>query len=525
MIKKSALAVLAVTVGLSASLQAETTAVTNKTSMSVEQRLDMMQKRIDQLEAEAKARQTPVVASSSASAHAHASKDTDVAKMQSQIAQLEANDHKWHDYFQIGADTSKDSHSEFTSFRNRGSLISLVHEDTEFGPSTTFEEFPSSKVPLSMLQIKNKFGSEENGHKALVFGGYLEADTQGWWGSNFATPEANQVDQNGSYATNNYNSGAGVFLTTANLDVMANINQWTQTYMVISADQNQINLQQAFVTFGNLEKFPMFVTVGKNRMPLGTFAGGGPWVSGISQALFRPARITNVTVGYYKDGLNTNLSVFTNKAEDGAQVGGTTSSPIYDTSADGKYSGNFLYSVFYNGVISDTKVAYGVNAGYLYNMANTGIGASQQIDSKGDLRNRQDRNSVLNFEGNLAYQDYSVFAGLATTTMERSYTGGNRAGAWYIQGNFSPNINIFGSDRETTFSLAYNGAYNTQNMPMAMGGDASTGPSVTGVQKEIVTFVQREVMTQVFLGLEYSWMGMYDGKHSNQITLDTSVYF
>ena len=522
MIKKSALAVLAVSVGLSANLQAESTVVTNKPSMSVEQRLDKMQKRIDQLEAEAKARQTPVVAHSSA----HVSKDANVAKMQGQIAKLEENDHKWHHYFN-DPDISKNSDGEYSTFRNRGSLISLVHEDTEYGPSTTFEEFPSSIVPLSMLQIKNKFGSEENGHKALVFGGYLEADTQGWWGSDFTQPAPGGFDSGRSNATGNYNSGEGVFLTTANLDVMANINQWTQTYMVINATQNSIKLQQAFVTFGNLDKFPMFVTVGKNRMPLGTFAGGGPWVSGISQALFRPARITNVTVGYYKDGLNTNLSVFSTKAEKGAQTGQATGTPstMPTEPANGNYSGNFLYSVFYNGVISDTKVAYGVNAGYLYNMANTGIGASQQIADTGDLLNRQDRNSVLNFEGHLAYQEYSVFGGLATTTMERKYTFGNRAGAWYIQGNYAPDVNIFGSDRKTTFSLAYNGAYNTQNMPMAVAGDASTGPSITGVQKEVVTFVRREVLTQVFLGLEYSWMGMYDGQHSNNITLDTSIYF
>ena len=505
MIKKSIVAVLVGVVGISSASYAEvatSTTLTNiqhSTDAAMEARLDSMQKQINDLQGVNESLQNEV----------------------------KENKSKWQDYIHLGSSVGvKGSKRNNNTPRSQGSLLSLVHDDSDFGGQTTFGELPSSLMPLSLQQIKNKFGGKETGYRSLVFGGYLEADPQGWWGSDFSKPTGpGSIDDGRSYSTEAYNNGGGVFLTTASLYMMANVNQWTQAFVSISGSQNSLDLEQAFVTFGNLEKFPMFLTLGKSRMPFGVFAGGGAWVSGITQGLFRPDHNENIMLSYSHDGLNTNLVYFMPQANNGALISGTTNAE----STNNNYQGNFMYSAFYHGKIAKTGITYGWNFGYLYNMANSGIGASKQLatNSAGttELRNRQDRNSVLNFEGNLGYQDYSLFAGLTTTAMKRSYTNGNRAGAWYIQANYSPSIDIFGSDKETVFSIAYNGAYNTQNMPMSLAGDAADGISVTGVQSEIVTFVQREVFDHVFLGLEYARLGMYDGSHSNEVTLDTSVYF
>ena len=492
MIKKSVIAVLA-----TAATVASSSYAAENGSMSVEQRLDQMQAQINTLKKDDQ-KKDKIIESLKASHSSHADGN----------------------YLSINSSAPTKSNGDHNSTRHRGTLYSMVHLDTSKGKSTTFEEFPSSKIPLSMLQVKNKFGRASDRHRALVFGGYLEADTQGWWGKHY---QPGTSSMNKSVASANYSQGAGVYLTTANLDVMANLNNWTQTYMVVSATQSSISLQQAFVTFGNLDKFPLFATIGKNRIPFGAYAGGGPWISSIAQGLFRPSQFTNVTVAYAKDGLNTNLSLFTNKAEHIA------TGPGMNSQTEGHTSGDFMYSVFYNGAIGNSGINYGFNTGYLYNLANTTALAGQIIQNgeAANIQNRniQNRNSVINFEGHMSYSDFSVMSGWFGTTVKQQYTNNSRAGAWYVQANYSPAMRLFGSDRETVFSVAYNGAYNTQLLPMSVAGEADPGVQITGVQKEVVASAQREVMSQVFLGLEYGWLGMYDKSHTNELTLDTSVYF
>ena len=48
--------------------------------------------------------------------------------------------------------------------------------------------------------------------------------------------------------------------------------------LVISGNEtaNSLNVKNAFVIFGNLDEYPVYATVGKNRIALGSFSGGGP---------------------------------------------------------------------------------------------------------------------------------------------------------------------------------------------------------------------------------------------------------
>lgn len=407
----------------------------------------------------------------------------------------------------ISAEEHRDQEKENkfpTALRNRGGMIAYVADDSDFGKATTFESYPSSQVPMYLLQGRNNFGD-----RALVFGGYIEVDGSTFWGDDFSG-----VQSGNHHSTGTYNNGYNLNVTTATLDVMVNINEWIQTFWSLtSLDVSTPGLQEAFVTFGNFKESPLFVTVGKNRIPMGVWAGGGPWISGITQGYFRPTQFTNAMVGYYNEGLSLNFSAFVPEINGG----------------EFQNEGDFMASIFYANVIADTNITYGFNAAYLYNWANTGMGANQsnpEFDPAGQtivgLDSYQERNSVINIEGNIGYTDFAVFGGWAGLTKVSALTNNGFAGGWYIQPTFSPIL----FDQVTVFGVSWNQAYNMNNFYFPVAGNAGFGTSIQGVQKEFVMFVQRPIMTpQVLLGLEYGWLGTYTGAQTSEITVDLSVYF
>ncbi len=402
-----------------------------------------------------------------------------------------------------------------TTLRNQGGAISYIGDDSDFGQMTVFEAYPSSQVPLYVLKGRNNFGD-----RALVFGGYIEADASTFWGSDFNAVE------NSNNSTGSYDNGYNLNLTTATLDVMANINEWIQTFWSITSnDTGTPYIQNAFVTFGNLKENPFFFSVGKSRIPMGVWAGGGPWISGITQGYFRPTFFSNAMISYYNDGLSLNFAGF-----------------VPETSSNTSFSneGDFMVSMFYGGHIVGTAMTYGFNAAYLYNYANTGMG-SASCDLNGSvaqfcrnstgvtptstgvqLESTQASNGVINIEGNIGLDDVAIFAGWSGFTGTNAQTMGNYAGAWYIQPTYSPVV----FDQVTVFGVSWGQAYNMNNFFFPTAGQASFGISIQGVQKEFVAFIQRPILTpQVLLGIEYGWLGLYNGAQTSEVTVDLSVYF
>ena len=412
-------------------------------------------------------------------------------------------------------DKSKEQGSYPTTLRSQGGAIAFIGDDSDYGASTMFEAYPTSQVPFYILKNKTHFGD-----RALVFGGYIEIDGSGFWGDQF-TANDNSTQSNTFVSSGNYQNGYNLNVTTANLDVMANINKWIQTYWTFSSmDITTPFIENAFVTFGNLEENPFFLTVGKNRLPMGVWAGGGPWISGITQGYFRPGYFTNAMVGYYEDGFNVNVAAF-----------------VPELNVDQGYTneGNFMISTFYSGKIKDTNFTYGFDAAYLYNFANTGMGANNQevfsdptctptatVSCPVELQARQDRNSVINVEGNIGYNELALFAGWTGLTFAKDYTNNSLAGAWYIQPTYSPVV----FDQVTVFGVSWGQAYNMNDFFFPTAGLASFGISIKGVQKEFVAFIQRPILTpQVLLGIEFGWLGLYNGGYTNEVTVDLSVYF
>ncbi len=385
--------------------------------------------------------------------------------------------------------TGSDSSDHVTVPTNMGQIQNFLFSDIHEGV-VPMGMLSSSQFALGLLKQRNMYSD-----RALVFGGYLEADPQVWHGSPIkygkGTPEET------------YQSGKGLPITTANLYIAANLGRYVTAETTLAADPSdgyKVNAQDAFVMFGNLDDFPLYATVGKNRLALGSFSGGGPWTGSLTQMLFRPSRVNNVSLAYYKDGLSSNVTLF--QTDD--------------------HTSNFIYAAFYGG--ESGKWAYGVNGGYVYNVDGTGNSSFKEATHSGTAD--KTRIGAVNFDASLNYDIYGVGAGWAQTTNKSDKTNSGYAGAWYVQAGFSPEI--YG--RSTNFNIAYNGAYNTNDLPITLSGNAdksySTYGAATGVNKMIVASAQRPFFTEnVLIGLEYAYMHMYNNQHTNAYTLDISVYF
>lgn len=372
-------------------------------------------------------------------------------------------------------------------------LFSDIHDDV-----IPLGMLNSSQFALGILKQRNHYSD-----RALVFGGYLEADPQVWNGSPIKY-DSGKKDNAGNTIYDTYQSGKGLPITTATLYTAGNLGHYVTVETSLAADSTdsyKINAQDAFVMFGNLDTFPLYATIGKNRLPLGSFSGGGPWTGSLTQMLFRPGRVNNASLAYYKDGLSSNLTLF--QTDD--------------------HTSDFVYAAFYGDEVG--KWSYGINGGYVYNVNGTG---NTSFDSATKTATSKTRIGAVNFDGSLNYDIYGVGAGWAQATNKSDMTNNGYAGAWYVQAGFSPEI--YG--RSTNFNISYNGAYNTNNLPITLTGNADKGyktsaiVSGSGVNKMVIASAQRPFFTQnVLIGLEYVYMHMYNSQHTNAYTLDISVYF
>lgn len=412
-----------------------------------------------------------------------------------------------------------------TGYRSNGNVVNVVQQDTIHGASTTFEELPSGKMPFSIIKTKGEFSDN---HQALVFGGYIESDTQGWWGDQFTSGS-------GGNATSGYESGYDTDITTVDFDVMANLNEWAQSFVTFSTGTNDgtfspgISLRTAFINFGNLDQFPVFLSVGKSRLPLGVFAGGGAWTGSTNQSFFRPDRPVNVTLGYENGGFQTFFSAFSGETK---------------AANDSNTRFNFMYSAYYYGQIPDTKLGYSFNVGYLYDVrgSTTSAGSALRCNAAGvsstsncgsgsgastDTGVPNERNSVLNIESGLSYEGLSLAGGWTATLKERPYSGGGRIGSWYAQFNYAPNLaNVpFLNNHRTTYGLSWNQTYNADNIGFGVGGDGNDAPFIYGVQNQFVAFVQHKLFKNVYISAEYARITTYDDLNSSEVTTDISLYF
>lgn len=348
-------------------------------------------------------------------------------------------------------------------------------------------QISSNLFASTLLSQREKFDDY-----SVFFGGFIEADAQAWFGSNGASKNINGNGQN-------------IYLTNAKLYFLSNLGHYVTAQFDFDTDESgSFSLGNAFVIFGNLDTSPFFVTAGRSKLSVGTYGGGGPWTSGITD-LLSPGTVTNVSVNYKSQVWNANISVFGSD----------------DQTAD------FSTGLFYADSWTDNLIG-AFNVGYVYNMAgadnsslssfltNKGISAATPI-------------GAFNFDGNLTYGIFGGFlnlgAGWSTTTNAEDFNGtGNNvlAGAWYGAANYSM---VLGG-RNTSFGVSYGQSYNATNLPMTLSASPINGQSsTTGIKEQFIINANRAYFdNNVLFGPEYSYQKLYSGKYMNTITLDMSVY-
>ncbi len=408
--------------------------------------------------------------------------------MQSQITDLQSQ------IDMLKADKESQA-QENTKHQDKQSINGFLFWDQDL--STPLGAADTSAIPLTFLKQR-----DERPQYSLTVAGKLEIDASQWWGSSLHLAGKD---------AGNYQSGRGLYINEADLYMVSNLGKYIQADLTLMDSQASTpGVRDAFLTFGNLSVSPIYLTIGKNRLTFGRFYDGNPWASGLVQGLFRPGFDTvSMNLGYYKNGLNLNLAAF---------------------QADTQ-SSNFMLSAFYDGTMG--KFNYGANAGYMYNWVGTGMDAASNVNNEnyGNViytngTNGQmiddSRNGVVNIEGYLGYDIYTLYGGWAGTTQKKSYSNNAYIGAWYAKAQVAPVI----ADRSTQFAFSYQQAYNTQNAPFPISGDAANSPMIYGVQSQVMASISRPVFYKSnMVSIEYAYLETYTRQHSSAITLDITTYF
>ena len=368
----------------------------------------------------------------------------------------------------------------------------LVEDDS----GDYFEMMPSTTFELGMLQARDKFA---NG--TLAVGGYIENDLQYWDQQNISsTPQL--ADE-----------GSQVALTTLNVDLASNLNDWVQAFasahMVNIASSNpnaapspgeQVN--KAFVTIGNLDKTPFYITVGQVYVPFGVFGGNGPWSAELPRAYFRSNEIPQVILGFFQDGLETSLSIFNDSTKD--------------------QFANFAYNVNYTATINS---AWNYNVGVSYVNNVLGMSGGQAVGGSNGLQTNHGVNPAGDINAELNYLIYSVSTEYVQTLKDNYNAHSTDIGktrSWYLGVSASPTL----LGKTTVFNATYAGASGINGVAVGLNNSIVNGTVANyGIKQEWIFGASQYVLKNVILGLEYQRARTYDNRNANVYTLDSSVYF
>lgn len=212
---------------------------------------------------------------------------------------------------------------------------------------------------------------------------------------------ANGINSDGSaYASNGYNrtlfnknSSSDIYLNNSQIDLDAKVNDWTNAHISLtgkdpedlvyrkknrdnnSSDGNNIKLDEAYITFGNLDHAPFYATVGRQYVPFGVY-DRHPLEPTLTQYLTETqataAKLGFVTGGFYGSAFafrgrshdSANNDVDRNIDNWGANIGYTWSDDVWGINLDAGYLNNMVD-------VDAIDASIATNAGGTYNTTNT----------------------------------------------------------------------------------------------------------------------------------------------------------
>ncbi len=382
-----------------------------------------------------------------------------------------------------------------------GMTVNSVNRGVYTDYSQPFGILPDTSLSYVLLQQQADYKS------LLNIGGYLEADAQYQGGTNmnsFVLPTGSS-----------YNTTTALALTTAKLYFLGNVNDWTQAFMSVKGglNGNSTSISEAFLTFGNLSKNPLYATIGKTYSPFGSFNNGnGPWSNSLLTNAFRSGEYTQGIFGFGQGGLNTSLAFFNGQ--------NNISNFAYDISYTA-VAGNFNYDLG-SSYLNDMRYLSGSGIASAY--ATNGAAASSTSPLTGGKNPAFDLNAVIGY--NLGNNQTISLAGEWATTTGTAIANGNPTGkmsAWEVNGVYGTPI----MGKSTSFGLGYSATNNMSAVPLPLNGGITTATAETipGIKSEWLTYASSEVLNNIYVGPEFARQSLYNGSFNWTGTVDLSIYF
>jgi hypothetical protein len=370
------------------------------------------------------------------------------------------------------------------------------HQMATTDSAAYFELLPNTTFQLALLQDKADFANH-----SIAIGGYMESDLQYWNTQPLnATPTPYQT------------VGSQFAVTQVNVDVMSNINEWTQAFVsyeglnLTNTTQQTFKVEKAFLTVGNLQKAPVYLTVGKTYIPFGVFGSNAPWASELGKTYVRSNEIPQVILGFFEQGLSSSLSVFSNSIKGDAA--------------------NFALDMGYSYTINKSW-NFAVGAGYLNDIraTNSAIGSAFSGDSP--TLKSDGINPAIDVNAMVGYQIYALSAEY-DQTLRNNYATLNNANngkirTWYVSGSASPQVIM---TQPTTFQLTYTGASGIKNIPTGLTNNFIQGATaLNGVKRAWILSASQPVLANWMVGVEYQLARTYENANANVYTIDSSLFF
>jgi hypothetical protein len=378
---------------------------------------------------------------------------------------------------------------------------SVLGNNVMFDTDDPFGMMSDTNFNLQILQARQSSGF----NKPVVLGAYLEADPQVWWGS-LNVPGATP-------GSSVYNNGSSLYLTTAKLYTLGNINNWVSTFFSLQPATTRFSttFDQAFITFGDLSKNPLFLTIGRSYLPFGTFAGNGPWSNSITTNAFRTSMTNQINLGFYQNGLTLNFAL--------ANSGTNAQNISYDNNIS-----DFVYNVYYTKSYANS-FNYSVGASYLSDIRGltNDVGGAY---AAGNLTGG--KNGAYDVNGSIGYKQFILNAEYVSTVNSATNANGTSNGimsSWMTTLSYAPVL----AGKITTFSIGYSGSNNMANVPYNLSGSFNTSPFTAqgqGFRNQWIAFVQRPVLFKnMYISPEIDYAQTYNNQDTWTGTVDISVYF
>lgn len=381
-----------------------------------------------------------------------------------------------------------DSNFQLNTAKNNSQQMGKIRLDQS--NNIVFEQFSSNAFPLNLLQVKHKFNNKD-----LVVGGSAQFDFQHWQGNKIVTTPLQEYDQ----------STQGYF-TQLTIDVMSNMNNDWSTIFLSLADShigqndqngNYVYVPQAFLLFGNLDKTPLYLTLGIDTIPFGVFTGSGQWNMPLTASYFNPAQSPLASIGFYKYNLNAVITEYEDQSN---------------------FTHHTVYSLYYNNHIHSFN--YGIGTGYLTHLQSNSTGNAGNNPRRNRIISPFNFGNALDFNANIGYGPFA----LTGETVSGSHKAGiNRGKPQAFAESITYTHVLFGKD--ATFGIGHSHSLGLHDVPTTLEGQDAIPLAASGMKNAWVLSVTRPVINKYFsLGFDAEKDELYDKKRTYTYTLDLIAY-